>query len=258
MTNVAEKLTTIADNIPKVYDAGKRAGADGSVAFEEGKKAARLDWWAKYINLQPNGIGYVYSGNNLFSGPGWTDDTFDLPYPIQELKRVDEMFKASGRIDLKGKLGDKLFIKLDNCTNFQNMFYYSGVYNIPTLNCSKAANMRSMFDSNSQVTNIDEIILPTVTTDFANMFNNCSALRSIRFRGTISQNGINLQWSKSLDKDSITSLVEALSKSTSGLTVTLSKDAVDEAFSTSGTAGSATTVWNNLRTSKSNWTISLV
>lgn len=235
MTNVADKLTTIADNIPKVYDAGKRVGAETNEAFEEGKKEARREWWSKYVNIQPNGEGRVYSGNDLFSGPGWTDDTFDLPCTINDILRADYMFQSSGRIDLKGILErGGIAIQFDKCTLFQYMFYYSQVYNIPEIDCSKATNMQGMFDNNTAVTNIDAIIMPSVESNFTNMFNNCSALENIRFKGTISQNGINLQWSKSLNKYSIKSLIEALSESGSGKTITLSFDAVFHAFTPSG------------------------
>lgn len=253
MTNVAEKLTTIADNIPKVYDAGKRVGAETNEAFEEGKKAARLDWWAKYINLQPNGIGYVYSGNNMFSGPGWSDDTFDLPYTIQELKRVDEMFKASGRIDLKSILErNGVSIKFDKCTNFQNMFYYSGVYNIPEIDCSLATSMRCMFDNARGLRNIDKIILPKeepYNGAYEYMFNQCESLETVTFERNITQS-VSFQWSTKLSKASIESIATALSKSGSGKTITFSQTAVNNI---------PNSTWSNIYNNiiEKGWSISL-
>lgn len=63
-----------------------------------------------------------------------------------------------------------------------------------------------------------------------------------------------------LSKPSITSIINCLSTTTSGLTVTLSKTAVNNAFETSeGVAdGSTSQEWLNLVATKTNWTISLV
>jgi hypothetical protein len=65
---------------------------------------------------------------------------------------------------------------------------------------------------------------------------------------------------KSLDKESITSIIDALSPATSGLTVTLSEAAVQKAFETSpGAADGVDTVeWVELYDTKPNWTIALV
>ena len=68
--------------------------------------------------------------------------------------------------------------------------------------------------------------------------------------GTIGQNGFNIQHSTKLSKASITSIINALSPTTSGLTVTLSKTAVNNAFTTDE--------WDALIATKTNWTISLV
>lgn len=67
--------------------------------------------------------------------------------------------------------------------------------------------------------------------------------------GTIS-NSLNMQWSTKLTKASITSIIEHLSTTTSGLTLTLPKTAKEAAFTTDE--------WVVIVAAKSNWNISLV
>ena len=91
-------------------------------------------------------------------------------------------------------------------------------------------------------------------TGFDNAFYRCDALVNLTIAGVIGNNGFNVQWSTKLSKASITSIINALSSTTSGLTVTLSKTAVNNAF----VGGSTGEEWLNLIATKSNWNISLV
>lgn len=85
------------------------------------------------------------------------------------------------------------------------------------------------------------------------VFTTCNALEEVRLGGVLEQNGFDIHWSPKLSKASITSIIEHLSTTTSGLTVTLSKTAVENAF-----GSTESTEWTTLISSKSNWTISLV
>ena len=82
-------------------------------------------------------------------------------------------------------------------------------------------------------------------------------VQNLIIEGTIGQNGLNLQHSKKLSKESITSVINALSTSTGGLSITLSKTAVDNAFYNNIVVGSNTMEWGQLVASRSNWTINL-
>jgi hypothetical protein len=91
------------------------------------------------------------------------------------------------------------------------------------------------------------------TTYHNTVFFNCNALENLTIEGVIGQNGFDVRYSTKLSKASITSVINALSATTSGLTVTLSKTAVERAF------GSTTsTEWSALVATKSNWNISLI
>jgi len=93
-----------------------------------------------------------------------------------------------------------------------------------------------------------------------NMFNNCTSLVELPVIGTLTVSGLNLQYSTKLSHDSIVGIVNALSSTASGQSVTFSKTAVNAAFETSmGTAdGSTSTEWTALANTKSNWTFNLV
>lgn len=97
------------------------------------------------------------------------------------------------------------------------------------------------------------------TTFTSNPFHSCSSLVNINILGTIGQNGFNTQWSTKLSKASFISIINALSTTTSGLTVTFSKTAVNNAFGINiDDESTYTEEWNTLRNSKSNWTFNFV
>ena len=89
-------------------------------------------------------------------------------------------------------------------------------------------------------------------TGYINPFS--SGIVNLTIEGIIGQNGFDTRSCKNLSKASITSIINALSTTTSGLTVTLSKTAVDNAFE----GGSGGGEFHDLIDSKENWTISLI
>lgn len=107
---------------------------------------------------------------------------------------------------------------------------------------------------------IDKLIVYDYTK-YTNTFQYSYVLEHMIVEGTIAQNGFNVRWSTNLDKESITSIINALSTTTSGLTVTLSKTAVNNAFGidvddpTTYPEGSE---WYELRHSRDNWTVNFV
>ena len=171
-----------------------------------------------------------------------------------------------------------------NGTNFGNMFYgCSGLTTIPQLDTSKGIEFGGMFNGCSGLTTIPQLdtsngtnfsnmfngcsgltTIPQLDTSkgtgFGNMFYGCSALTNLTIAGSINTSGMNLKSATKLSKASITSVVNALSASASGKSITFSKTAIDSAFETSSGAadGSTSDEWLNLIATKSNWTISLI
>lgn len=102
------------------------------------------------------------------------------------------------------------------------------------------------------------IINSKETTDFSYWLTQCSALEDITINGTIGKN-IGFADCSSLNNKSIRNIINALSATTSGRTITLKKTAVQKAFETSSGAndGNTSEEWLTLVASKSNWTITL-
>lgn len=147
-----------------------------------------------------------------------------------------------------------------NLTSAEYMMFRNNATSCPIVDWSKCTYINQAFNEARALRRIEKIILPTSTsaTITSNTFG-CVFLEDVRFEGELV---ISLSVSAlgALKKESITSLINALSNTTSGLTVSLSKSAVNAAFETSWYAnnGSTTDEWLNLVATKENWTISLL
>lgn len=239
MSDIATKLATVAENQQKVYDAGYAKGQ------AEGKQAEYDAFWD---NLQSNGalIPYVAS-----FGAAWNDATFK---PKHNIRPTDAymMFRSSKVTDLTN-LGVE--VDFSNCFNFQYAFTFSSVSHIGIVDVrnSKSIKLTQTFAQTTKLHTIDKIIIDEDSGYFDGTFESAIALTNITFEGVIGKSSINFQWSTLLSKASITSIINALSATKSGLSATLSKTAVTNAF------GSTTAdEWINLTNTKPNWTISLV
>ena len=196
----AEKLTTIAENVSKVYDAGKKAEYD--------------HFWD---NFQQNGALMTYA--NAFTARTWNDTCYSPKYTIKSTAGLG-MFYNSLITDTK------VPIDLSTATNAQNLFGYA-----------------------SGMKYIRKLILSENITNFNNAFIGLSNLELLIVEGTIAANGIDLRWSTKLNKESIVSIINALSSTTSGLSITISKKAKEAVFTADE--------WATLEATKPNWTIAL-
>lgn len=239
--SIAEKLQTIAENEQRVYEAGKAHGET------VGKKAHYDEFWD----------GFMENGNRTsftYAFAYWSDNIF---YPKYNLNPVSAtgMFANCKIKNFKQRLIDcGVVLNTSKVANFTQFFGYSqDLTHVPTIDARSATTMYLSFANDRQLVEIEKIILSNSdTTTFVETFNNCTSLVEIRFEGIIG-NSIQFHGCPKLSKASITSVINALSTTTSGLTVHFSKTAVETAF------GSTTSEeWLTLRGTKSNWTISLV
>ena len=100
-------------------------------------------------------------------------------------------------------------------------------------------------------------------TAVTNAFGGANSLEEVRFVPNTIKISIEFQWCTKLSKASLISIINGLSAETSGLTVTLSKTAVNKAFETiingeGQNNGSINWDWQALVANKTNWTINLV
>lgn len=205
---IADKLAEIAENVPKVYEAGKKTQYD--------------EFWDVF---QQNGNRKYYPYAFSF---GWNDTNFSPKHPLANLSQVTYMFFNSKITDVNVDI-DIHSIRAD-----------------------------AMFSQCKQLQTIKKLIVDENTVFTSNSFYQCEALENIAIQGVIASD-INIQDSP-LSKNSITYIINALSTSTSGKTLTLSEAAVNTAFETTAGAGDGevSTRWISLEQSRPNWTISLV
>lgn len=215
--------------------------------YEAGKKAEYDAFWNAY--LPDNLANWQY----IFYSQRWNDDNF---YPNKDIKPVGAFtfgFSSHHITNLKQRLIDcGVTLDTSKVTSGNYMFCFApNITHIPTLSLvGLTEQVRALFDGDKQLVEIEKIILPQkINATFDAWFSNCLALEHITFEGVIGSS-INLQWSTKLTQASIRSIFNALSSTTSGLTLTLSRVAKEAAFTTDE--------WNTLVATKSNWSISLV
>jgi hypothetical protein len=223
---IAEKITRAKADYDEVYTAG----------YEKGKSEGGGDnhydtFWDLY---QQNGNRSDYL--RAFAGVGWTDKTFKPKYSIRP-NNANAMFSFSKIKNLKKLLSD-LNIELDfsgvTYGRFVQMIESSSVTDVGIIDMTGSAGQTvSYFLYNAlSLKNVDKIILPNNGSLELQKtcFQSCSNLAEIRFEGVHGKNGLDLHWSTKLSKESIESVINVLSTTTNGLTVTLSKTAVNNAF----------------------------
>lgn len=250
--SVQKKLTTIAENVTKVYEAGV---AEGKV---QGRKEQYDEFWDA---LQQNGNLTYYKQS--FSGYGWNVNNFYPKYDIvmgtafatfQEFN----MGNSSTPLNLRERL-EECGVKLIVTTTGQmgSTFYNACVSEIPELDISTISSLNTTFGNCWYLHTLALKIADSGKTLIqSSAFTGCSALVNFKFTGgVVAQNGLNLSSSTKLSKASIENIIEHLSTTTSGLSVTLSKTAVNTAFNT--TDPSTCEEWLALRNTRFNWTISL-
>ncbi len=223
------KPRLLANKIPQVYEAGKKADYD-----------ARWDSFKDNQEL-------MYR----FAGVAWNDITFfpknDIIAPVRNCSGMFYINKVS---NLKERLLEcGVIMDLSQCLNALNMFGYATTKELPEIDLSNCSNSQAVFANMPNLVNIDKVTFKDGVA-FNNTFFNLPNLVEIRIGGTISGCGFDIHWSTKLSAESIDSIVRALSSTTTGLTITLPKDAWQTHATTYGAPNT-----NELWESKSNWTI---
>ena len=256
---IAEKLTTIAENEQRVYNAGYNAGKalNYDEGYEAGKQAEYDAFWDGY---QENGERKNY--NYGFAGYGWTDENFRPAYNINPIN-ITRMFSGTGIKDVKKALEDA-GVTLDVSQAVSTSYFmddYPMTERMPVIDTSSITSLQYFINNCAYLKYIEKIILKADGSQAVSTYTlgNCPSLEEVRFEGVIGKSGLNVQRSTKLSRESIISIINCLSTTTSGLSVTLSKKAVDKAFETSKGAndGSTSKEWMDLLSAYDNWTIAL-
>ncbi len=245
---IAEKLTAIAENEQRVYDTGYMRGSnDGYVQGEEAGKRAEYDaFWDAY---QQNGNRQEYS--YAFAGRGWTDDILKPKYDIRPTNCMYMFANARGLVDVEEAfLRAGIVLDTSNATDFTNfLLTNTTVKKMPMIDISNASSVVNLFSQATELRSVKLTVSERVT--FADSFNVCNSLSDVEIVGVIGTS-INFMWSP-LSKESIKNIINHLSDTVTGKTLTLSKAAKEAAFPTEAE-------WQDFLTGadKGNWTFSLV
>lgn len=204
--SLAEKAATIASNVPRCYEAGRKSEYD--------------KFWDA---LQAFGNRTEY--RKTFIGKGWTQETFKPKYDIVPVENVYMMFQDCGTIDLV-KTAEECGITIDfsKTKDFLYLLYCSGITHIGEVNVSSASSIGSLFGFCIDIETIDKItgLTASHTTDGA-VFTQCSNLTNVRFEGELGGD-LRIQWSTKLTRESLLSLLQVLcdySEDTSGTAHTI-------------------------------------
>ena len=184
---------------------------DFDEVYEAGKKAEYERFWNACLE---NGTRTKY--DYAFSGGSWNDATYNPPYDMKATSCIN-MFRES------------------KITNVKKALDLSGVTSI------------YIFAYAYDLTDIPLIIVDKNTT-YGNWFMSNGVLKNVTFQGEIASS-IDFTYAPLLSKASMTSVINALSTTTTGLSVTFRKVAKEREFTTSE--------WDSLIATKPNWTFTL-
>lgn len=244
------------------YISGKADGyTEGNQAgYIEGKQAEYDAFWDAF---QQNGNRTDYA--NAFYGQSFDFNNFFPKYDMRPTGYTGELFYAWTRASHSGSLIQRLkecgvVLDTSNCTSLGSAFAYTQITEIPTIDCTALSGTSVIVFAHGygRLKKIEKLIVKE-GIEFTNWFLN-TYLEEVIFEGVISTGSLNLQWATGLNKASWISIINTLSATTSGLSMTGSLESVNTAFETSAGAkdGSTSTEWLNLIATKSNWTINLV
>lgn len=229
---------------------------DTNPAFEAGKKSEYDVFWDA---AQEKGVRTDYQ--RAFASSIFNDANFKPKYDLICENRCDQMFMYSGISNIVESI-ERAGITLDfsRVTHLYQTFQRCITKEIGIVDCRSAVSLYGIFNGAQKLVRIHKMILkeePYVQTESA--FNTCLALESLEIEGPIVNTGFNFSWSP-LNKASLTSIINALSSTTTGLTVTVRASAVKKAFETSEGAndGDASDEWLQLIATKPNWTINTI
>jgi hypothetical protein len=242
--SVNSKMTAIADNIRSVTGKTEKLNIDEMAlsinevydkGIVDGKKAEYDNFWDSF---QDYGNRTRYS-NIVEYTTGWAE----WFYPKYDMKpTVMDFFARESKTYSDGTLLDSVErlnecgVKLDlsECTSASYIFYNATISHLPELdlrNVKQASISSYLFGR--YIETIDNFIFDGEKSH-TSTFQNATNLKDIVFTGTL-KTTLTMQHCKALSKQSIESLFNCLATDTSGLTVTLSKQAKEKAFNTSET-----------------------
>ena len=214
--SIAEKLTTIAENQQKVYDKGladgKAQGGNGDISWDV---------------VQDNGNRTMY----MYGFAYWSMRECNPKYKIVP---TGTYFQNAFQGCLNLEEVDWTKFDLSQCGSFYNTFYNCFALKSIDIDLRPTATTATVFNNTFRscmaLKKIQKIV-PKVTHTWTDCFYKCYELEDVTFGEYLIGNDISFADCSKLSKDSILSILNALSLETnSNKTLTLNKTAVNTAF----------------------------
>ena len=238
MTAIADAFRSKTGKNDKV--ALKQMPTEINDTYETGKKSEYDAFWDTY---QDNGNRTNYA--NAFGGVGWTDTLFKPKYNMQ-ITDSYMMFRNTKVTDLSNL---SVLLDFSKSINMQYMFQWATTKHIGVIDMSNMGGQtHGMLGYTYYLHTIDKIIVTERVIFSSDALMQARLLANITFEGVIG-NSIDFQWSP-LTKESITNIIEHLSPTVAGQTVTFKRSAKEAAFTDDE--------WAELISTKPNWTFSLI
>ena len=275
---IAEKLVEVANNVPKVFEAGKQqgrgegydSGYDAGLeagkelggydeGYDEGYSKSESDFWDV---VQQGGqrtaydvafcwwdCEYLHPKYKVVPTSG-ANAARNIIYRCAKLKKIEAAYFDLSKVPNTTTTYDTLGYLFGLCDELEE---------IEDVGLQAPLFLNYFCYSDKKLKKI-AVIRIAEETQVNNMLYYCPELEYVRIEGVIGQSGIDLKYSTKLSKESIESIVNHLSDSPVGKTLTLSRDAVNKAFETSEGAndGVSSQEWDSLEGLKMNWEITLV
>lgn len=225
--SIADKLTTVAENVSKVfysgYNCGERDGLnqghnngfkDGLIQGEnagisKGKREQNKYFWDIF---QEKGNRNNYT--NAFQY--WVDEIFTPQHNIVcSSAYTPSVLRMSRLTDVKTMLNNCGVSIIFGGASMSNFAYGANtITHLPTLGNEKITGMSGAFSECTSLCSIDELILSNVDKcNCSTAFDKCSSLTDIKFSENCSPTNLNLQWSP-LTHESLMSLINSLADKT--------------------------------------------
>lgn len=223
--------------------------------IEAGKEVAYDQFWDLY---QDNGKRVDYS--KAFAGLGWTEESFKPKYSLNGITSASRMFDGTGISNLtSAMIAMEKYLDLEGTLRTDYMFNQCNVVRVPPLDLRTVTNMEYMFYRAEKLEIIDCLTFADDGSQElgSRFFYRCEALKTLNVMGQLGCD-VDIRYSP-LNHYSIVGLVEHLSPTATGKTVTFSKTHVNKQYETSKDAKNGTTseAWRAIVALRPNWTITV-
>ena len=195
--SIADKLVTIAENQRAIYDKGNADGWDLGYGNGQGRVENLVT-----CNGERAQYGYAFAYQD------WTGYTFSVPIMVKG--SISNMFFTYQGTELPNGID---YTQATGTPDY--MFRYSPkLTRIRDINLPVPTKYQLTFGDMNSIKKID-IVRCNENTVFTDTFRQVKTLEEVTFEGVIGQNGLNLQWSTELTRESLLSILNCLQDKTS-------------------------------------------